>query len=174
MALYYAAASLLLASSLFFYSIQSTQRAEINLQIATIERALDQRESQVFATADPEAVAVVCPDPVVTRAEKPQITQPVAIRHEVNDSLAQTIAVMQLPPSPEKHISEQPMEEVPLEKQDAPPTRKQILPILGLLSANGDLVQRNRLQVSLFGNDEYLKTSPVNVQATNFASFENR
>lgn len=69
---YYAAASLLIASAIFFYAYESTKQKEIDLQLKAIELSIEKNKTYQASVEEKRLLAksVVNPEPVVSQVIK--------------------------------------------------------------------------------------------------------
>lgn len=164
-AVYYAAASLILAAAVIFYSLELTHRKALELRLAEIELSLKQEKIPETAVMNPVAQEEACPE--AEQRPKPQLARhtnlpkPVVVPensapHESAPALAPVVALHAVPePSLETITNQAPVTQ-PIEDQHAPAKV-----ILGKSLSPSSVTKQGRLTFRLFLDEDNKSAAPL-------------
>ena len=166
-AFYYAAASLLIASALFFYGYEITKQKEIELQLKVIELSIEKNKTlQAGIAQHSDKESIVCPEVIISqplpqqkiKKTKPQkIVVPIIIEEQkkesvLNNTVAETEATV-----------------TPLETQ-APIVATQVQPIIGGNTQGSSTTKDKKLKFRLLLPEENTETVPAAAETISFHS----
>jgi hypothetical protein len=164
-AVYYAAASLILAAAVILYSLELTHRKALELRLAEIELSLKQVPVSETAIMNPVAQEVACPEaeqrPKPQLARRTNLRKPVVVPQnstpqESADALAPVVALHVAPePSLETITNQAPVTQT-IEDQHAP-----VKVILGKSLSPSSGTKQGRLTFRLFPDEDNKSAVPL-------------
>lgn len=164
-AVYYTAASLILAAAVIFYSLELTHRKELELRLSEIELSLKQVPFSEKANMNPVAQEVTCPE--AEQRPKPQLARrtnprkPVVVPQnstpqESADTIASVVALHKAPePTPETIATQSPVTQ-PIEDHHVPAKV-----ILGKSLSSSPGTKQGRLTFRLFLDEDSKSAVPL-------------
>lgn len=176
-AVYYAAASLVLAATAIFYSLEVTHRKALELRLAEIELLLKQAPISEKAGLNPVAQELACPEPEQTAkpllAKRAVLPKPAAVpeegaAHESSPALPPVVAV---PTEPTRETitlaAEAPVTKAKEDQQAAAKV------ILGKALPPTSGTKQSRLTFRLFPDEENTNTAPITTTPVVIAGINN-
>ncbi len=176
-AVYYAAASLVLAAAAIFYSLEATHRKSLELRLAEIELLLKQAPISETAAQNPVVQEMACPEPEQT--PKPQLARRTSLPKPVVDpeNSASHESAPSLPPV--VVVAPEPTPETITIATEAPITQRienhQALAkvILGKSLPPASGAKQSRLTFRLLLDEENKTAAPVTTPVVTLAGINN-
>lgn len=183
---YYAAASLVLAAAIAFYSVELTERVALRVRISELDLALEEARSAVSPKETSQAASITdCPDAMPSPIQLPRLatrmkrSEPAMIAKskesaELNPTMPQT-EVAKETPQMEAGVATTIEQINPIIEPAAPPASLVILGKSFVVATDHSAQKKGRLKMRLFNgeDDEAIGTSS-STPITTLASINNR